>query len=786
MGRIALILLVFIPTIGNSQTLSGYIYDEKSGEKLIGATLYETVSSRGVTSNDFGFYSLNVKDIDSLQITIGYIGHLTKYLELPLAQDTIINIALAPIEFNLNEVKISADKPIEKRNEMGVIRIPMKQLNTLPMLAGEVDIIKTIQLLPGINSGSEGQSTIFVRGGSHDQNLLLLDDVPLYSINHLGSYVSVFNSEAINSFSVYKGAFPARYGSRLSSVIDVRMKDGNMKERKTTATAGMLTCKVQTEGYIKKDTASYMISARRFMYDLVTRPVTWLSNNKHSTGYTFYDFNAKVNYKFSDNDRIILSLYSGKDRYITKKTERELDYKETMKNSAKYGNTLAALRWNHIFNPNFFGNITGYYTRYHYKSEFLFKIKDLEENETTRYSFKSNINDFCLKSDFQLNVLPKYTIRFGTNSIAHAFTPNVTMIEQTGDSEINETENDITYHTWENSFYIENNITILKNISINVGARATSYYTQGVYFNAIEPRGLININIPKIFAIKASFSQMQQYTHMLTYSGIGLSNDLWLPITKDIAPSTSDLFSVSIAKSLFNNNFDISIEAYTKEMNNLIEYKEGVGLMDNNTENWENLVETGGNGNSKGIEFLIHKKQGRYNGWISYTLSKSTRQFDNINNGNEYPYIYDATHDISIVGNYAINKNLNLSFAWVYNTGKAMNFPNEIYYITDLEYDYNNTENERDAPTTITRKIYSSYERNSIRMKSYHRLDLGLTYTKYKKKSERIINLSIYNAYNRANPFYYYVDQSDDSDEMVIKQVSVFMFFPSVSYTWKW
>ncbi len=771
--------------------ISGYISDKDTGERLIGANIYEINSKTGAVSNQFGYYSFLLHNTNFCELRVSFIGYQTVNVKFNLKRDTVINFSLNS-NISLQEVVVTAERSIEKRSEMSVVEIPIQQLKTLPMLAGEVDIIKAMQLMPGIKSGSEGQSGMYVRGGSHDQNLILLDDVPIYYINHLGGFVSVFNPDAINNLKLYKGGFPARYGGRLSSVMDVRMKDGNLNKRKTNITFGLISSKFQTEAPIKKDTSSYIISGRRFMYDLFSRPITWLVNDKHSMGYTFYDLNIKLNYKFSEKNRLFFSFYMGNDKILTRKKDREDGEKELMENKGKWGNLLFALRWNHIFNNHFFGNITTYYTKYNYLSAFKFKNEKIDKISEVHYNFSSGINDYCVKSDFEYYT-SNLTIRFGSKHVYHIFKPNTGFIKQRGFSNIDSSFNVKKYYAFENSLYIENEMKIGKNINFNIGAKANFYSIENKHYSNIEPRFLTNLNIPKYFALKASYCKMIQYVHLLSYSGAGLPADLWMPTTQNVPPQHSDLFAAGISKSLFNNAIELSIETYYKTMNNLIDYSAGESFAGNNTKNWEQLIEIDGNGKSKGIELLIQKKQGKFNGWIAYTLSKTTRQFDNLNLGREFLYTYDATHDFAITGNYYFKENLYFSLTWVYTSGRAVTMPNEHYTSIRLLHNQNITENIIPDYERISYTSY--YEKNNVRMHPYHRLDLGLTYKKNKRKSERIWSFSIYNAYNRQNPYYYYttIDKVEDVNGNETNEYkkntyarSLFPVIPAISYTIKY
>ncbi len=781
MKKLLFLLLIFIYCIeAEAYTISGFVYDANSGEKLIGAYVYDSSSQRGTISNEYGYFSLGIGTYANVRVS--YLGYNSFEKIFNIDKDIFVDFSLQIESVQLQEFKLSSQQKIEERAEMSTISIPMKQLKQLPMLAGELDIVKALQLLPGVQSGHEGQSKMYVRGGSHDQNLLLLDDVPIYNINHLGGFVSVFNPESINSFNMYKGAFPARYGGRLSSVLDVRMKDGNMKERHTTATLGILSCKIQTEGPIIKDTASYMISARRFMYDLITKPIGWIMNNKQSSGYTFYDLNAKFNYKPSSKDRLLLSFYHGNDKSSATKKEKEKYSKTSFDNKAKWGNTLLALRWNRVLSKDLFANVTMSYSQYRYKSTVEYKYTDdYDEDFKNEYSFYSKINDIALKYDFSYFPFKNYSLRAGGQHINHDFRPNGTVTYQTG-SDFNE-KNITKYHSWENTAYLENNINLSNIFKANIGLRAVAYSTENKTYANLEPRAFVSINIPYVFALKASVSKMCQYSHMLTYDGQGLPTDIWLPVTKDIPPQQATIFSVGLSRSIIQG-LEFSTELFHKKMNNLVDYKEGAGLMGNNFDNWSEIIETGGNGTSEGIEFLLQKNEGRVNGWVAYTLSESNRQFDNINKGKVFPYIYDTRHNFSIACNYDINKNITLSATWQYMTGRAMNFFNTIYEVGIY-----------DDSDMYLWGVGINAKKNSIRMHPYHRLDLGFTYRKVKKQSERIINVGIYNVYNRANPYYYYADWKDITDangkptgqsKRVIIQRSMFMFMPSISYTWAW
>lgn len=783
------IIIIFTLTVLNLNaqevTLSGHILDIETGESLIGATIYDTTSKRGTTSNEYGFYSLTVPQTNEGILVISYLGYTSIQEKIFPTEDQINNFSLLSENFLLDEVQLVGTKElsIEKRNEIGVLTIPIKELEKMPALGGEVDLIKALQLMPGVQSGNEGSSGLYVRGGSPDQNIVLLDDVPMYYVNHLGGFVSTFNNDAIQSIKLIKGGFPAQYGGRLSSVLDIRMKEGNMKKFEGHGMLGMVAAKIAIQGPIKKDTTSYMISARRMLYDLLTRPFSKLSFNGVALGYTFYDFNAKVNHKFSESDRIFFSTYLGNDRSIVRKKGDN-----AFKNTLEWGNNLAALRWNHVYNPKLFSNITLSYTRYRFLTQTEGKfVNDNETLESSR-KFLSGIYDFGLKSDFHYFLSSNYSLKFGFNSIYHTYKPGATqnITKQNGQPDTDKTIGNNSIFAWENSLYIENKIRIGKRLNSNLGLRYAYYQVDGKVYGSYEPRALLTYQLHKNTSVKAGYSRMQQNVHLLTNSGIGLPTDLWVPATNEIAPQTSEQWSLGVAKSIKEGIYEFSAEAYHKTMNNLIEYKEGASFI-GNSPNWEDLVESKGNGISYGLELLLQKKEGRTTGWVGYTWSKTDRQFDNLNDGKAFPYRYDRRHDGSIVVAHKLNEKVDVSATWVYGSGAAFTLPIGKYQLINESEDTLIAENNRS-------EVFIYGERNANRMRAFHKLDLGVNFRKKKKWGERTLNISIYNAYARQNPYFYFVDsesgvnndnQQTNNERTFISQQSLFPILPSISYSFK-
>lgn len=774
-------LVLSIFSFYNSQsqnvTLSGYILDTETGERLIGANIYDVTSKKGAISNDYGFYSLSIPQSQSTTLRISYLGYATINEIVYPTENQNINFPLLSENYLLDEVKLTGSKeiPIEKRNEIGVLSIPIEQIEVLPALGGEVDVLKALQLMPGVQSGNEGSSGLYVRGGSPDQNLVLLDDVPLYYVNHLGGFVSTFNIDAINNVSLTKGGFPARYGGRLSSILDIRMKDGNMKKFEGNGMLGMVAAKVAVEGPIKEDTTSFMISARRMLYDLLTRPISRSAFNGVSLGYTFYDLNIKLNHKFSEKDRLFLSAYFGDDRSIIKKKGEN-----GFKNTLQWGNNLVALRWNHLFGQKLFGNMTLYHTRYRFLTEVEGNFTNNGESFSSSREFLSGIYDLGGKLDFDYFLNPNVKFKFGANSIYHNFRPGATTNRQNqnGQSTLNSTIGNEDIFAWENSAYVENELRLGEKVSTNLGFRGAVYHVSSKDYISYEPRVLASYLVSDDMALKGAYSRMQQNVHLLTNSGVGLPTDLWVPATNNIAPQVSDQWSLGVAKSLKDGLYEASVEGYYKNMENLIEHKEGASFL-GTTNNWEELVESGGQGTSYGIELLLQKKQGRTTGWIGYTWSKTNRQFDNINNGREFPYRYDRRHDASVVISHQWKKNIDISASWVYGTGAAFTLPIGKYDIID--------DSNQEGGTS---EVFIYGERNANRMRAYHRLDVGINFRKKKKWGERTLNISIYNLYARQNPYYYFVDGEEQYDQTgnvvsertFLSQQSLFPILPSISY----
>jgi len=777
---VAALLFATIRLYAQNYTISGYIRDSASGENIIGATILEPSKTRGTITNAFGFYSLTLSEGNYL-LKVSYVGYQPAELEVDLHQNVTLNINLVPGN-TLEEVVVTAEENLEQTPQMSTIDLPIEQVKALPVLMGETDLLKTIQLLPGIQGGTEGSSGIYVRGGGPDQNLILLDGVPVYNVSHLFGFFSVFNPDAINRVNVMKGGFPARYGGRLSSVIDISMKEGNNQKLKGEGAVGIISSKLTLEGPLGKDKkTTFLVSGRRTYIDLLTRPIIRAQSNGESAGgYYFYDFNAKINRKISDKDRIYFSFYNGKDKGFAKdkssyRDDQNNQYDENTNFGLTWGNTISALRWNHVFNPKLFANITGTFSKYKFKifSEYESTSHSSSGSETDRESIQyySGIDDVALKADLDFIPSPDHNIKFGINTTHHTFNPGIlgykTNIENGADTVVgaNKTQ------AFEMATYVEDDIKISNSLRVNVGLHYSSFLVNKKFYNALQPRISMRYLVGHNLSIKGSFATMAQYIHLLTNGGLGLPTDLWVPATDRVKPQRSWQAALGAARTF--HGIEVSLELYYKQMSNLIAYKEGASFF-NLGSDWQDKVASG-NGDSKGMEVLIQKKTGKLSGWIGYTLSWTYRQFDELNFGKRFPYKYDRRHDISIVAVYEVNPRFTISSTWVYGTGSALTLP-LTEYASQSRYDYSAGYYYSDL------QQYSS--RNGSRMRNYHRMDLGLTWIKQKKNGERSWSTGAYNLYNRKNPFF--MDQgTDNQGNKKFIQYSLFPIIPYVRYSFK-
>lgn len=760
-------------------TISGYVRDSLSGENLIGATVSINGKNLVVQSNQYGFYSITVPQ-SSYSVIITFAGYQPTVNEINLTADTVINFSLLQRSV-LQEVIVSSRRRDGNvtNAQMGKIDLSMAQVKSVPVLLGEVDILKTLQLLPGVRNAGEGNTGMYIRGGGPDQNLIMLDDAIVYNTGHLFGFFSVFNSDAIKNTSLIKGGMPAQYGGRLSSVLDVSMKDGNMKEYEFEGGIGLISSRFSLQGPIKKDKASFIVSARRTYIDVLTKPAIPKDNQFYGSGYYFYDLNTKVNYKFSSKDRLYLSGYFGRDVFNFNNSQRAFNA------DIPWGNSTATLRWNHVFNKKLFSNTTLVYNDY--KFSFGAAQSDFE------IKLSSGIKDLTAKLDFDYYPAPEHKIKFGGLTTYHTFIPNVLSGRQ-GDTRF-EPNNEFTKYALESALYIQDDWEISDRLKVNMGLRYSNFTQLGPYtvfqrdtdgnktdstiygrgdkiagYGGFEPRLTVRYSLNDETSIKAGVTRNLQYIHLVSNAGSTLPTDLWVPSTFRVQPQKSWHYSVGLFKNFNDNEYETSVEVYYKDMQNQIEYGEGYTPSLKDPE--EEFVF--GRGWSYGSEFFINKTKGQFTGWIGYTLSWTQRKFDDLNNGETYFAKYDRRHDLSVVAMYELNKKWKFSGVFVYGTGNATTLPERFYVVEG-----------------VLSQEYSSI--NQYRLPAYHRMDLSATLTPKKKKENRKFEqswvFSIYNAYSRLNPYFIYFDQEgnllDGTLRVTARQVSLFPIIPAVTWNFK-
>lgn len=779
-------------TFSQSFTIRGYVTDQANGERLLNANIFEKKVFRGTITNNFGFYSLTLPK-GNYSIACSFVGYQTQLLEIDLKKDTVIDFKLAA-KTDLKEVTIVGHQEGSKltSNQMSKVDVPVEMIRNLPAFLGEADVIKTIQLLPGVQSGTEGTSGLYVRGGGPDQNLILLDDVPVYNAEHLFGFFSVFNPDAIKSVSFYKGGFPARFGGRLSSVLDIRMKDGNEKELHGNVSVGLISSKFNLEGPLVKGKTTFNISARRTYADLLGRPIIKkASNGTDIGGYFFHDYNLKLSHKFSDRSRLYLSAYTGLDkayyRSDSKNTRNNEELQEKTKFDLGWGNVTTALRWNYLFNDKLFVNTTLTYSNY------LFKVKENTTNKNLTTGVKNNefgldyqsgIQDYAAKMDFDYFPSPNHRVKFGGSYTNHTFKPGILAFMESGQenaSKIDTAFGNPNIHAQEFYAYLEDNIELGPKFSINLGLHSSGFLVDGKFYPSLQPRLSARFLASDKLSLKAAYSKMSQNIHLLSSSTINLPTDLWLPTTKRIKPQISHQFALGGVYQI-KPGIDFSIEGFYKSMENLLEYKEGASFVGATT-GWEDKVEMG-KGWSYGAEFLLQKTTGKTTGWIGYTWGKAERQFDNLNFGKKFYARYDRRHDISVVLNHRFSDRFDMGLTWVYGTGNAVTLPTQIAGVANIS-----TSNIMSFPFQTNYEYFG--ERNNYRMPSYHRMDVGFNFHKQKKHGIRTWSLGFYNVYSRQNPFFLMFQQNSDKEkaqtgkDRKLSQVSLFPIIPSISYSFK-
>lgn len=759
-------------------TISGYIKDSLSSETLIGATVSISGKGRSVSSNQYGFYSITLPK-GKYDIIVSFAGYSARQASLSLDSNFTLDIQMVQKSVLEEVVVYSKRRDANVKNaQMGKFDLSMAQIKSVPVIFGEVDILKTLQLLPGVRNAGEGNTGLYVRGGGPDQNLIMLDDAIVYNTGHLFGFFSIFNADAIKNTSLIKGGMPAQYGGRLSSVLDVAMKEGNMQKYEVEGGIGAIASRLSVQGPIKKDKASFIISARRTYIDVLAKPFIPKSSDFYGSGYYFYDLNTKVNFKFSEKDRLYLSGYFGRDVFTFNNNTR------SFKANIPWGNATGTLRWNHLFNKKLFANTSLVYNDYY----FTFTGSQNDFN----ISLNSGIRDATAKTDFDYYVAPSHKLKFGGLYTYHKFTPNVVSGSQ-GNTTFSP-NNEGTKYAGETGLYVQHDWEINDDIKLSSGLRYSSFTQMGPYtlyerdadgnkldstfygrgkkiktYGGLEPRMTIRIGLNDETSLKASVSRNLQYIHLVSNAGSTLPTDLWVPSTYRVQPQKSWMYAAGLFKNFKDNVYETSVEVYYKQMANQIEYREGYTQSLKDPE--EEFVF--GKGWSYGAEFYVNKARGKFTGWLGYTLSWTWRKFDALNGGEKFPAKYDRRHDLSVVAMYELSKKWKVSAVFVYGTGNSTTLPERFYIINGV----------------LTQE-YSKV--NQYRLPAYHRLDLSATLTPKQKPNSSFKHywvFSIYNTYSRMNPYFIYFDQTGSPYNGTLKvdarQVSLFPILPSVTWNFK-
>lgn len=779
-------LILLSATASARIILSGYVSNQGDGEKLIGANIQVLGLGMGVVTNEYGYFALSLPPgAHALRIT--YVGFEPLTAEINLTDDLSRNFQLRAGSTLLDEVAVVAVEDPVTEVQMSSFKVNMALVRRLPAIGGEVDPLRVLQLLPGVQFGTEGTAGFNVRGGSQDQNLILLDGVPMYNVSHLFGFLSVFNADAIQNMDLTKGAFPARYGGRLSSVLDITMKEGNKNEFGGNVGLSTFASKVFLEGPLAGEKMTFMVSARRSFLDPVLVPITRRQkiDNGASGGqsnYSFYDINAKVNYTFSDRDRIYFSLYQGNDQYRdnTLRTNATQSQQSLSESDVRlgWGNQVASFRWNHVFGPRLFSNtnlFTGSY-RLNTISEDKVEISSagVAQKSESRFDQASSIRDYGAKVDFSYFPKSNHAVKFGALILKHQF---VNQFESSLFlTRPNQREEEFSLlreeqDAWEGFVFFEDEFSISPNFGINAGIHASNYWSGGVSYPSLQPRLSFRWAIDSSNSIKGGYAKTTQYLHLLTNSGVGLPTDLWLGSSAEISPQHARQWSLGFFRNL-GKGFDFSLEGFYKQMEDLIDFKDGAGFF-LNTGGISDKV-TSGDGEARGLEFLLRKQLGRTQGWIAYTWSKSDRVFEEINGGESFPFQFDRRHDFSVLIDQQLGKRWSLSATWVYLTGRAVTLPESSFV--------ENSVAPGDQIVNVP-ELISYSPRNGYRFKPYHRLDLALNYEKPTSWGGHRLAISVYNLYNRQNTFFLSLDFGSSSDGSIqLIDNPLFPLIPGFSY----
>ena len=770
-----------IDSIAQSHTLSGRVRDASTGEYILGANIIDSSTGKGVSTNIYGFYSIQL-DEGLKTIQFSFIGFNTISKDIDIHESITLDIGLEPVTIEIENAEVVGARTQNTESaDLGRIDVSIETIKSLPALMGEVDILKTIQLLPGIQSAGEGNSGFYVRGGGPDQNLVLLDNATVYNASHLFGFFSVFNADAIKNVDVHKGAIPARYGGRISSVLDIGLRDGNRKDYEFSGGIGLISSRFTAEGPIIKDKSSFILSSRRTYIDILTRP--FIKNLPAAgSGYYFYDLNAKFNHRFNEKDEVFLSGYFGRDVFTFQNSNMGFG------TDIPWGNAMGSFRWNHLVNDKLFLNVNTTYSDYDFSFE--------GRQEGFAFGFDSGIEDWNLK--WQLSYYPssRHKIKTGVDYVYHQFLPLSYYMIIDGDQTQLGTEgvSDET-HSHESGFYFEDEFDLTEKIKLYGGLRYSDFRHVGPFtrhfndgsdsirtynkgelvkkYGGWEPRVSARIITGPQSSVKLGLNENYQYVHLASLTGSVMPTDVWIPSSDVVRPQWGRQYSAGYFADLGENkNYELSIEGYYKQLDNLVEYAQNTLPTDNLESNTDNNL-VFGDGWSYGAEFFLKKRRGVLNGWVGYTWSKTEREFPDLNNGNPFPATYDRRHDLSVVLDYKLNEKWRFGFVHVFATGNTTTLPIQRYILEGQIVD-----------------LFD--ERNSFRMPPYHRVDLSATLTPQRKKDKKVNGhwvFSIYNVYNRANPYFIFFasegELTEGDLEITAQQVSLFPILPSFTWNFK-
>ncbi len=746
-------MLVF----GQKTTVSGYIRDAGSKEALIGASVTISKLKTGSSTNQYGYFTVTLPNVDTSTVVFSFNGYQPVVKKFFGGKNIQLNIFLTPETNTLNEVVVKSNRNADnvEKTQMGVIDVPIQSIKELPVLLGEHDILKTIQLLPGVQSGQEGTTGFYVRGGNSDQNLIQMDEATVYNPSHLFGLFSTFNINAVNSVKLIKGGFPSQYGGRLSSILDIKMKEGNKEHFQAEGGLGLISGNLMLQGPIKKGKSSFIISARRSYVGAFLKLIS------KSTSYRFYDINAKVNYELGIKDHLFLSIFRGNDN-AAYTAANSLNY------GINFGNSTGTLRWNHLYGNKIFSNTSIIYNDYHLQ---------LGTSQNNYYQvLYTGVKDITAKTDFTVIPNTSHNIKFGLAYTYHTLYPGAISAKtpKKGNKIAINSDSLTKRYSNEAAFYVNDDYRIADNFSIHYGVRLPFFNGGGGNYVFIEPRVTARLSLDNSTSIKASYTRMNQFVHLVPSSTASLPADIWLTSSKTIRPQKSNQVSIGLFKNFKENEIETSVELYYKTMKNQVLFNEGTQILLNT--NLDNVLSFG-KGKSYGIEFFAKKNFGRLTGWASYTLSKSTQQFPDINFGSSFPASFDRTHNLSLAASYDLTKNWTLSADFVFSTGKPYTLPagKVIVYGDGSLYD---------------NYYYDYTNRNNSRLSSYNRLDVSASNKKKfkifgKELYEREWVFGFYNVYSRANPYFVYLETDPATKRPLAKQISLLPIVPSVSFNFK-